>query len=450
MVSAIPLHERKQPHQAAQCGSMHHRTRVSCNSFSPSVLERCSRWLMKRLWYRSPAFSVDEVLIPLLTAAQCAQVMKESQDPRSHLEFVARILAHSAVELLGTVACELKLPFACTVSPVDLCLLPSGVTIAEYRRAGAIPIITLGKVTGVICACPQLLASSMPEQVTSNRVLALWSTIARALDESEANTAQLRSDFLRKNLFDQREGAIRTLSELMAQVSRYNRTGCTVEFRAAHIRYTFVTERGGKAYGELSRKFRPGLELLLSSLHEGTRVQELPTIENVIRDAESIGTFHVTWGLEQSSPKSGCGTDGGVGPFPVLSDHAPHVLIVDDNECFGHVLEKYLHHRGIRTTYVSSGAQALAIVRQQRASPDLILSDVHMPTMSGFQLLGELRQVASCRETPVIVLTSDDDAETEATIIEQGADLFLSKTENPKILCAYVDRILARQKRKAA
>ena len=416
----------------------------------PPLISRILKWVRRKFLNRPRETSVDAVLVSILSTPQCVQVMNEGVDPRGRLEFVARMLRQSPIELLSSVASELNLACACTVNPVDPRVLPSGVTLDDYQRAGAIPIVSSGKVSGVLCVCPELLMRRLPQLRGASPVLALWSAILNAIDDSNAQANSHHGDFAKQDVALQREGALRVLRELMTQIGRYHRSRCTVEFGATKIGYTFDTAGGRRAYGELGRRFRPGLESLLTSLHEGGRVPELSAVLRVKRDRDTPARFHIDWSqsphLAPSAPSVGCEA-----ALTSPSDGAcPYVLVVDDNECFGKVLEKFLQARGLQTTYVSSGVQAIDTVRQRSPAPDLILSDLHMPEMNGLQLLSELRRLPASAETPIIILTSDEGADIEARLIAQGADLFLSKTEDPQVLCAYVDRIVSRRDRKVA
>lgn len=88
----------------------------------------------------------------------------------------------------------------------------------------------------------------------------------------------------------------------------------------------------------------------------------------------------------------------------------------------------------------SSGAQALVFV--QRFVPDLILLDIVMPQMNGFETLDKIHTVDSCKKVPVIFLTGDTDAATEAKCFAAGAVDFIGKPFVPQVLLGRVRRIL--------
>lgn len=99
------------------------------------------------------------------------------------------------------------------------------------------------------------------------------------------------------------------------------------------------------------------------------------------------------------------------------------VLIVDDDVTLGRVVARMLHQHGFATKVVTTAGEALELVERERF--DVVLSDIHMPEMTGVQLLRRLR----ARDTlvPVILMTGDPKVETAAEAIEYGAFRYLTK-----------------------
>jgi signal transduction histidine kinase len=80
------------------------------------------------------------------------------------------------------------------------------------------------------------------------------------------------------------------------------------------------------------------------------------------------------------------------------------LLLVDDEESFRYVLRHIAEDAGVQVVEAADGAAGLALAREQR--PDLVVMDLRMPRMDGFELLGQLRVDAQLSATPVIVCTS--------------------------------------------
>jgi len=93
------------------------------------------------------------------------------------------------------------------------------------------------------------------------------------------------------------------------------------------------------------------------------------------------------------------------------------VMVVDDEESMVHLLRTILEARGYEVATAAGGRQALALVHARR--PDLVLLDLMMPEMDGWEVLHELRQDPSTADIPVIIVTVKRD-ELDRTV---GTDL---------------------------
>ena len=101
------------------------------------------------------------------------------------------------------------------------------------------------------------------------------------------------------------------------------------------------------------------------------------------------------------------------------------ILIVDDNEPNVELLLAYLDEFGCRTLTARDGAEALAVFEAQ--SPDLVLLDIMMPRMSGFQVCEKIRATEKGVRTPVIMITALNQVADVERAVEAGADDFLTK-----------------------
>jgi DNA-binding response OmpR family regulator len=102
-----------------------------------------------------------------------------------------------------------------------------------------------------------------------------------------------------------------------------------------------------------------------------------------------------------------------------------HVLIVDDEPLGQETLAALLNPLGYQLHFAGNGAEALRLASAMR--PDLILLDVMMPGMDGFEVCRRLRAQPALADVPVIMLTALDDRESRLRGIEDGADDFVSK-----------------------
>ncbi|MBQ1539561.1 MAG: response regulator, partial [Desulfovibrio sp.] len=122
----------------------------------------------------------------------------------------------------------------------------------------------------------------------------------------------------------------------------------------------------------------------------------------------------------------------------VRKEVKPEVLIVDDQEINRDILEAIIEDE-FTPLLCADGAQALETIAARRDTVSLVLLDLHMPGLSGQDVLRTLKDDPDLRKIPVIVMTGEQDAEVEC--LELGASDFISKsTPNSKVILARIRR----------
>ena len=105
------------------------------------------------------------------------------------------------------------------------------------------------------------------------------------------------------------------------------------------------------------------------------------------------------------------------------------------------LIQVNLERHGYQVETANNGAQALQKIKESR--PDLLVSDVMMPEMDGFELLANIRRDPSLMDLPVIMLTAKAQDADVMTGYKTGADMYLTKPFNPAELISFTKRILA-------
>ena len=125
---------------------------------------------------------------------------------------------------------------------------------------------------------------------------------------------------------------------------------------------------------------------------------------------------------------------------PHGGDHQARILIVDDKLANRLVLEGMLRPEGFFLQSAASGQEALAIVA--RHAPDLILLDVVMPGMDGYQVVEAIKGNPATRNIPIIIITALDDRKARMLGLNAGAEDFLAKPVDRAELCVRVRNLL--------
>lgn len=110
-----------------------------------------------------------------------------------------------------------------------------------------------------------------------------------------------------------------------------------------------------------------------------------------------------------------------------MNHQSPTILIVEDSATQAQALAAQLSQYDIQVMLATNGAQALRIVRIQK--PDLIVLDVNMPIMNGYQMCDRIRRDSETSHIPVILFTADESPESIQKGAEVGADGYIVKDD---------------------
>ena len=115
------------------------------------------------------------------------------------------------------------------------------------------------------------------------------------------------------------------------------------------------------------------------------------------------------------------------------------ILIAEDDPRLRELLSTTLQADNRRILLAQDGQEAIEAAERER--PDLIFMDVMMPTINGIEAVGRIKAIPRLRKTPIVMVTSMDDASTEAEARKAGATLFLTKPYDPVKIMKIVELV---------
>jgi len=434
------------------------------------------RELFQRVFRRSAHAkwrSNAELLSRVLPRAVAKRLLSECSDKRLLVQLAARAAGRAEREIVAELALAHGIPVAPEVRPVCLPVLKLPLGLEDLRRYGAVPVvegpIVEGKfASGVIVVDPGLAEPLRKALGVQACYLGSWFDIARALDQSEELIAAYGTSSAKESQSIGQELGASILKVLCEDVNGYGAS--SFEFRAVGGKgeYQFKTLSGALASGAIDGRVLPHIIVYLGELSRGLRKPEEPIV-GVARLSEE--EFRVTLCIEQReqapintvpnvAESSGSKNleKKSIGEGPELASRSKvvpfrdrarrdesTVLVVEDSPTFGGVVCRFLERKGMKALRCSDGAEAIRLLSEQAIRPDAIICDVHMPRLGGEEFVSRLQTLFPAgSRPPIIAVSSDVEVETELAMLSAGADLFLSKTIDPRILCAYVEKFLGK------
>jgi type IV pilus assembly protein PilB len=182
---------------------------------------------------------------------------------------------------------------------------------------------------------------------------------------------------------------------------------------------------------------------------------DAPTLRSVAENKGDLKTlledamWHLTRGdtsLEEIAPhvvlKEGEGAEPVAKPVSKPVTSARRILIADDDPVIRTILRTTLSGSGFEVIEASDGRDALMAASQ--SNPDLMIVDLHMPHVDGFDVIKGVRGIVGLTGLPIIVLSSDTNDEKQIQAIDLGADDYLLKPITPPLVLARINAVLRR------
>ncbi|HMI30989.1 MAG TPA: response regulator [Candidatus Limnocylindrales bacterium] len=127
-----------------------------------------------------------------------------------------------------------------------------------------------------------------------------------------------------------------------------------------------------------------------------------------------------------------------------MTDSKGTVLVIDDEEPVRQVASEILGYLGYTVVMAGSGEDGVKLVREGMR-PDVVLLDVIMPGMNGFQTLRKLREIEP--DLPILICTGYSDRKAAESLVNEGADGFVNKPYNIETLAKQLEKLHGETKR---
>lgn len=141
--------------------------------------------------------------------------------------------------------------------------------------------------------------------------------------------------------------------------------------------------------------------------------------------------------VQTSAPAAAAGQ----GPLPVSVSRKPRVLVVDDSISIRKYVQRFLDRTGYEVEVAPDGVAALDAMG--RSKFDVVISDLEMPVMHGYDLMAEMKKHAALKDIPIIVLTSRAGEKHKQKAMEMGAQDYLVKPFEEQEMLAALKRVLS-------
>lgn len=448
-------------------------------------MSKISRWFkdLGRRFCRGPLPSqglpsLVRVMDDLVPRKVMREVVASSHDRRQWGVLAAAWVGVSEREFHVAAAKEMGVPYEERVTAPDLTPLGIGARslLSELRRVGAVVLVEGRSISRIIAVDPaevRGLSFYAPHIPVS---LASWTEIARALDEVERVVIECERNGEFRETKRRQDICGKILDIILREARTHGARSVEVVTSEGGTRYQFRTSNGKTATGSIRPEVVQELLRYLCTL-EGSVLKSQEHGDIVLRSLGSASNFRLSWGTAdsvatdsasvinvpclqrerhvpeliavESRPQSSMSPT--VAPiseayFAQESREGELVLVVDDNAMFSRVLERLLLREGVNPCFAENGVVALEKLKgAQSVLPQVIICDLHMPVMNGGELLATLKSDQHLKDIPVIMLTSDEDIDAELQLLASGADAFVSKAKDPRVLTAQVRRLLKRR-----
>ena len=370
-------------------------------------------------------------------------IAKEVQDRRLIYEVAGKYYPKGAENLAREIAKKLGLKYQDSLETQVVRKNINQLPVQDLKLAGAFPIVNGGSIIGLACVDPDLLLRKFPIPKHFLIKISTWSCIIKAWQSVESSTAlavytekqvehllpALLENITSIAITNQQNSFKIIIEESISKYRIYNNSAECIEGRIdpglAIACKKYLREHPSwcrlalsvpsKAMYNASIKFhKKGFLVELQCFAKSSQVNK--------KNLQEVETF------EQNTRSK--------------------IMIVDDNSVFTKVLKRHFNQYDYQLLPFSSAEAAFQNLVKQKTKPDVIISDLHMPKFNGNDFLKKIRTMENLQDIPIVILTSDTDIQSKLEVIGSGADAYISKSEDPRLIGVQVQALISRQSRK--
>lgn len=409
--------------------------------------------------------SLVKAMRSLVPRAVMREVMGSSHDRRQWGVLAAAWVGVSEREFVSAAARELHMPYQERVVAPDLTVFGerARLVLSDLRKVGASVVLEGAEVVGFVAADPAEIRGLALFDGTQAISIAAWTEIAKALDKAERMIAEAEANVDRAESARLHDLSKRVIDILITEASAHGATSFEILTYEGKTRYQFQTVEGKMALGTIQPDALEALMVHVANL-DGETLRHETVGMVLVRALGNAANVRLSWNsrreqvalpepqirasaLDLAAREDTLARRETVKIAPVSSmssaTQSHPILVIDDNQMFCRVLERLLKREHCDVAFAEHGEQAFQKLSESKGLlPRLIICDLHMPRMNGREFLTRVKGDSRFRSIPVVMLTSDEGSDIELSLLELGAEALVSKSKDPRVLCAQVARIL--------
>lgn len=421
--------------------------------------------LIAALFSRQPRhkyLSNREMLRAFLPREKLNELIRVSADLRLLPQAAAQQLRMSERELLLKIAAQFGIRLKFEVEAMDQREFPDAPSLEECRRIGSILNKEMDEKLSIVCVDPELTTALREKFPDAELKMSSWYQIAKALDDSEIKTREGQRRKLFGGEAEREQIAFKVVEYIVQKLKDHKGRAVFIGSEGKRYFYRFQVGSESEAQGNIEGIIWPSIYQLLSqsALKVNARLSALGITQVcIMRDtaagfllelADILASPREPFPAKQEEEKLPAkvvqfpplhGEKAGSGSSFAASDSRV-LLIVEDNTTFSTVLSRFISRNNMRAVVCTSSKEAREFIATGELRPALVLCDLHLPGEDGISFMSSIRAEKREQSIPFIFLTSDLDVESELRALRAGAEIFLPKTVDPRIIELHIKRIL--------